>query len=98
MQRLSDGFDLFDELATNYATYGLNTALGPITADDALGSTVTFGTSRGDLDITHFGSGATFTASFNPVPEASTTVSFGLLLAVGLGGLMVAAKRKKMSA
>ncbi len=30
-----------------------------------------------------------------PVPEASTTVSFGLLLALGLGGMMVAARRKK---
>ena len=30
-----------------------------------------------------------------PVPEASTTVSFGLLLALGLGGAVVAAKRKK---
>ena len=31
----------------------------------------------------------------NPVPEASTTVSFGLLLALGLGGVMVAARRRK---
>ena len=31
------------------------------------------------------------------VPEASTTVSFGLLLALGLGGLVVSAKRKKAS-
>ena len=30
-----------------------------------------------------------------PVPEASTTVSFGLLLALGMGGLGVAARRKK---
>ncbi len=30
-----------------------------------------------------------------PVPEASTTVSFGLLLMLGLGGLTVAAKRRK---
>ena len=29
------------------------------------------------------------------VPEASTTVSFGLLLMLGLGGLVVAAKRRK---
>ena len=29
------------------------------------------------------------------VPEASTTVSFGLLLALGMGGTVVAAKRKK---
>ena len=31
----------------------------------------------------------------SPVPEASTTVSFGLLLALGLGGLVIARKRKK---
>lgn len=31
----------------------------------------------------------------SPVPEASTTVSLGLLLALGLGGMVVAAKRKK---
>ena len=30
-----------------------------------------------------------------PVPEASTTVSFGLLLALGLGGLFVAGRRRK---
>lgn len=30
-----------------------------------------------------------------PVPEASTTASLGLLLALGLGGLVVAARRKK---
>lgn len=32
-----------------------------------------------------------------PVPEASTTVSLGLLLALGMGGLIVASKRKKAS-
>ena len=32
----------------------------------------------------------------SPVPEASTTVSFGLLLALGMGRLVVAAKRKKV--
>ncbi|MGI4789845.1 MAG: hypothetical protein ACRYFS_13455 [Janthinobacterium lividum] len=30
-----------------------------------------------------------------PVPEASTTVSFSLLLALGMGGAAVAAKKKK---
>ena len=30
-----------------------------------------------------------------PVPEASTTVSLGLLLVLGLGGVVVAARRKK---
>jgi hypothetical protein len=33
----------------------------------------------------------------NPVPEASTTVSLGLLLALGLGGLVVASKRRKVA-
>ena len=32
------------------------------------------------------------------VPEASTTISFGLLLALGLGGFAVAAKKKKAAA
>ena len=32
-----------------------------------------------------------------PVPEASTTVSLGLLLALGMGGLLIASKRKKTS-
>ena len=34
----------------------------------------------------------------NPVPEASTTVSLGLLLALGLGGVVVASKRRKAAA
>ncbi len=33
-----------------------------------------------------------------PVPEASTTVSLGLLLALGMGGMVVAARRKKPAA
>ena len=32
------------------------------------------------------------------VPEASTTASFGLLLVLGMGGLVIAAKRKKTNA
>lgn len=33
-----------------------------------------------------------------PVPEASTTVSLGLLLALGFGGLLVASRRRKAAA
>lgn len=39
--------------------------------------------------------GTTFNLVQAPVPEASTTASFGLLLALGMGGLVIAAKRKK---
>ena len=42
-------------------------------------------------------SGGTLNISAPTVPEASTTVSFGLLLALGLGGLVVAARRKKIA-
>lgn len=35
---------------------------------------------------------------YAPVPEASTTVSFGLLLALGLGGALVASKKRVGSA
>ena len=43
-------------------------------------------------------SAGSLVATRAPVPEASTTVSFGLLLALGLGGLVIAAKRKKAHA
>ena len=43
--------------------------------------------------VQNFGLATQFT--FAPVPEASTTVSLGLLLALGLGGMVIAAKRRK---
>ena len=39
--------------------------------------------------------GGSLTLAAAPVPEASTTVSLGLLLLLGLGGLVVAARRKR---
>ena len=45
-------------------------------------------TNTGMLDLTVLTVGA-------PVPEASTTVSLGLLLALGLGGLVVTKRKKK---
>jgi len=39
-----------------------------------------------------------YRAAGAPVPEASTTVSLGLLLALGVGGLVIATKRKRSSA
>ncbi len=33
-----------------------------------------------------------------PVPEASTTISFGLMLALGMGGFVVATRKKKIKA
>jgi DNA-binding beta-propeller fold protein YncE len=55
------------------------------------------GTFAAGQDIVTGVSAPTFLA-FSPVPavpEASTTVSFGLLLVLGLGGLVVSARRRK---
>jgi len=41
--------------------------------------------------------GLAFLPAAAPVPEASTTVSLGLLLALGLGGVVVSARRKKVN-
>ncbi len=53
-----------------------------------------------DPSVTNFGPPNYDNVMLNtsPVPEASTTVSFGLLLALGMGGMIFAAKRKKSSA
>ncbi len=42
--------------------------------------------------------GIVLTTSAAPVPKSSTTVSLGLLLMLGLGGMAVAAKRRKSAA
>ena len=45
-----------------------------------------------------FSPGQSVTLNINPstpVPEASTTASLGLLLALGMGGMVIAARRKK---
>lgn len=45
-----------------------------------------------------FGQFSYYADGFAPVPEASTTVSFGLLLALGAGGAVIAARKKKAAA
>ena len=55
------------------------------TTFDLASDTTTFTTSGTNFDL----------VPGVPIPEAATTTSFGLLLALGLGGLVVAAKRKK---
>ncbi len=65
----------------------------------ATGNTQAFGISNTG-QIAGFYNDATGSHGFlaSPVPEASATVSLGLLLALGLGGTMIAAKKKKASA
>ena len=62
------------------------------------GDVLTINVPAGNGSATPTGGTQTAVFSINaPVPEASTTVSFGALLALGMGSLLVAAKRKKVA-
>lgn len=80
----------------SFGTYGLDEQTFVLTSAFA-------GQTLQSITITNSGGGTpillgvTATTAGAPVPEASTAVSFGLLLALGLGGLVVAAKRRKIS-
>lgn len=89
--------DIFDVGTTpSFAYYDLATSFGPVSGKSGGPTGKAFGTTLGDLKFTEFGQGTFAANTAPPVPEASTTASLGLLLA--LGGLVVAAKRKKASA
>lgn len=60
------------------------------TAATFFGSTASAATTPGNAPVLSFNA-----TSSSPVPEASTTASFGLLLALGLGGIAVARRRKQ---
>ena len=63
----------------------------------ASGSTATLGFTGFNNQNTFLLDDISVTAA-SPVPEAPTPISFGLLLALGLGGIVVAARRKKRAA
>ena len=75
----------FDPAFTGYADLGSD----PSTRLNFVDNSTTAATGT----VQNAGLATRFT--FAPVPEASTTVSLGLLLALGMGGLVVAAKRRK---
>jgi len=86
--------DVFDLSASSFATYDLKSSLAPTPADFPVSTLGVFQTSLGAITITS-SSSDTFTAAAVPaVPEASTTASLGLLLALGMGGVLAAKKRK----
>ena len=76
-----------------FAAYDLSTAIGPVSGTPSFNRAATFATTAGDFSLSTVSS-ATFTATTAAVPEASTTVSFGLLLALGMGGMVIAKRRK----
>ena len=84
----------------DFATYGLDEytfTLDPAFADQTLQS-ITFQNNNTSNSTLVFGVTATSPSVSNPVPEASTTVSLGLLLALGALGCGVRARRKAAQA
>lgn len=71
------------------ASHNIFTATGGMTVVDR-------DSSGAILSLGFFGNVAP--SGVTPVPEASTTVSFGLLLCLGPGGLVVSARRRKARA
>ena len=84
-----------------YAIHG-SFASGVFSAANADGIVGSLDTTTGDLSAIATGFNGPHGLAFVPtpaaVPEASTTVSFGLLLALGLGGLAMSAKKKAHAA
>lgn len=91
---------------STYGTvYGLADTGGTLYAINTTGSifSVNTATAAGTLMATYNGAtvGSVYAAAAQlspaPVPEASTTVSLGLLLTLGLGAVVVSARRRKAS-
>lgn len=78
-----------------YSPFG--TQASPLTFTAASSSTVLSFMGAGSGNAV-FVDDVSVTPASAPVPEASTTVSLGLMLALGLGGVVIAAKRKKVGA
>ena len=100
--------DLTTGTVTNIGTLSGTGASGTFSGLDFAGGNLYGVTTNGDFDQIDPLTGNTTLIHNNPndlfldfkvaapaVPEASTTVSLGLLLALGLGGVMVAKKRKQ---
>ena len=89
----------FDPSLTSFFFTGTGTYTGAIydftlAATDTPGQSITGNLSLGDASG-KISNPISLTVGAAPVPEASTTVSFGLLLALGLGGTVVAAKKRQ---
>jgi hypothetical protein len=72
--------DILDTVSASFATYALNTAIGPITGSALSNLGHPFPTSGGDFVLTGVGA-PTFTATIGVVPEPSSLAVFATAMA-----------------
>jgi len=83
---------------TNFLVNGVPVTSGPVTGDGIITGTFADNSGSSAFSYTVGSGGSLFIRNAPPsVPEASTTISLGLLLVLGLGGVLVAKKRKAVS-
>lgn len=83
--------------STKFFTFGIDPSL--LTSDKTLKLSIDEGGDGGDGYAVDFLTvGVTSGVTSDAVPEASTTLSFGLLLALGLGGFLVTARKRRAAA
>ena len=72
--------NILDDVSASFATYALNTAIGPITGSALFNSGSSFPTSGGAFVLTSVGD-PTFTATIGVVPEPSSLAVFATAMA-----------------
>ena len=83
--------------SSQFFTFGIDPSL--LTSSNVLNLSIDEGGDGGDgyaVDFLTVGVTTSGAPAAAPVPEASTTVSFGLLIALGLGGLAVTARKRRL--
>jgi hypothetical protein len=91
-----NGASILDTLSNSFASYSLDSAIGPITGTSLIRPDVTFATTFGNFNLQSAGE-ATFTSTVSAVPGPVVGAGLPGLLLVG-GGLLGWWRRRKAAA